>query len=69
MTEFEIVTASKFGTSLCAAWYDIEGDFTFILSEYINVLIRIKDWIVSVENTHEIDVLDIYTIFNYNQHQ
>ena len=38
MADFEIAYVSKSGTSFCESGYDIEGDFPFIVSSYINVL-------------------------------
>ena len=58
MVEFNISGASKFGTALCAACYDIEGYFLFTMSEYIKVF-----KIESVKNTQEVYVLDTYPIY------
>ena len=53
MAKFGISVVSEFGTELCAACYDLEEDFPFILYVYINVLKRLEYWIESVKNTQE----------------
>ena len=42
MAEFDISVVSTFGTALCAAYFDIEGDSPFIVSAYINVFKRLE---------------------------
>ena len=38
MSEFYISVVSKVGTEFCEACYYLEGEFPFIMSQYINIL-------------------------------
>ena len=59
MAEFDISVVSTFGTALCAAYFDIEGDSPFIVSAYINVFKRLERQMEILNNTQEVDVFEI----------